>query len=63
MYKCPDCSRLFDEPEYMEVCWEDFYGVGGMFMNRTYGVIKQCPYCHEAFNEEDFYYDEEEEDE
>lgn len=45
MYRCWNCGRRFDEPEYMEVCWEDYYGVGNEFFRKTYGVIPQCPSC------------------
>jgi len=64
MYKCPECGEIFEEPNYMEVCWEDYYGVGSMFPNRNYGVISQCPHCGEAINtDDDIYYEEEDEDE
>lgn len=64
MYKCPECGEIFEEPNYMEVCWEDYYGVGSMFPNRTYGTITQCPCCGEAINtDDDIYYEEEDEDE
>lgn len=45
MYRCWNCGYRFDEPEYMEVCWEDYYGVGNEFFRKTYGVIPQCPSC------------------
>ena len=45
MYRCRECGRTFDEPVYMEVCWEDFYGVGNEFLRRTYGTVTNCPYC------------------
>ena len=49
----------FDYPDYMEVCLEDYYGVGSMFPNRNYGVIAQCPYCGDEDIEE---FDEDDED-
>ncbi len=61
MYKCPECGEIFEEPNYMEVCMEDFYGVGSMFPNRNYGTITQCPYCGEAINTDyDYFYEEDE---
>lgn len=45
MYRCRECGRTFDKPVYMEVCWEDFYGVGNEFLRRTYGTVTNCPYC------------------
>lgn len=59
MYRCWNCREIFDDDEirYVEVCWEDYYGVGGMFPDRHYGQIAVCPYCGndeiEEFNEEE----------
>lgn len=57
MYRCNECGRTFEDPFYDEVCLEDYYGVGGMFPNSTYGVIAKCPYCNmddiEEFDEDD----------
>lgn len=45
MYRCRECGRTFDEPDYVEVCWEEFYGVGAEFLRKTYGNVTDCPYC------------------
>ena len=64
MYKCPECGEIFEEPNYGGICYEEFYGVGSMFMDRHYGTITECPYCNEAINtDDDVYYEEEEGDE
>ena len=62
MYKCPECGELFEEPDYIEVCWEDEYGVAGLFPDRHYGIVSECPHCGTPINEYDLY-DEEEDDE
>lgn len=62
MYKCPECRRLFEEPNYMEVCWESEYGVASMFQDMHYGVVAECPYCGTPISEYDLYYEEEEDD-
>lgn len=46
MFRCRDCGEIFDEPNYIEVCWEDYYGVSSMLSGRNYGTIVECPYCH-----------------
>ena len=50
MYRCPSCLRTFDYPDYVEVCFEDLYGVGSMFRDRHYGTIANCPYCNEPID-------------
>lgn len=45
MYRCWNCGCRFETPDYMEVCWEDYYGVGHEFFRKTYGVIPKCPNC------------------
>lgn len=59
MYRCWNCGCRFEDPDYTEICWEDFYGVSGMFERPTYGVIPQCPYCEsdeieETYEEDDY---------
>lgn len=64
MFRCGGCGCVFadDEVQYERVCWEDYYGVGGMFDSRNYGDLMTCPHCGsddiEELDEED-----EEEDE
>lgn len=59
MYKCFNCGSRFEDPDYLEICWEDEYSVGSMFERRTYSVIPTCPHCDsyeiEEFDEEDEY--------
>lgn len=62
MYKCPECGRLFEEPDYMEVCWEAEYGVASEFSSMSYGTVAVCPYCDTPVNEYNYYYEEEEDD-
>lgn len=45
MYRCPECERTFERPDYVERCYEDMCGVGSMFPDRHYGVFAECPYC------------------
>ena len=45
MYRCRECGRTFEEPDYIEVCFESEFGVSGMFPNSHYGVVAECPYC------------------
>lgn len=60
MYRCRECGRTFEEPDYIEVCFESEAGVSGMFPNHNYGIVTECPYC-EAYvdTQEDFDYGEE----
>lgn len=44
MYRC-SCGAMFAEPDYLEVCYEDYYGVSSMFPNRNYGTFAVCPEC------------------
>lgn len=60
MYRCSECERLFEEPEYHEVCWEAEYGVASMFQSLNYGTVAECPYCGHPI---DTYMDEVDEDE
>ena len=63
-YRCPDCGEIFDEPDYEEVCLEDYYGVASMFprSSRHYKTFISCPYCNGAIDLEDDAYDEDEEE-
>ena len=60
MYKCMNCGRIFEKPDYEQICMEDLYGVGGMFPNRTYKTIAYCGHC--GSSEIDYYYEEDEDD-
>lgn len=62
MYRCYECGQIFEEPDYMEICWEDENGVRSMFEDRHYKVIAVCPYCQEYIDPEmDIYEDDEDE--
>lgn len=51
-YYCPDCHTYFNKPEEREADMEDYYGVGGMFLDHHRGFISVCPECgSEEFNE------------
>ena len=63
MYRCPSCGRIFEEPEYETVCFEELYGVGSMFPDRHYGTFASCPRCGGAIDIEYDIYDEEYDDE
>ena len=52
MYRCLECGSKFEEPDYMEVCWEAYYGVGHDFARRNYGAIAECPHCGSSDIEE-----------
>jgi len=65
MYKCPECGRVFEEPNYETVCFEELYGVGSMFAGRHYGTFANCPHCggsidieYDTYDEEDYETDE-----
>ena len=45
MYRCLNCKQIFEYRDYIDVCLEDYYGVGNQFSNRNYGTIAVCPYC------------------
>jgi len=61
MYRCPECGRRFDYPDYLEVCIEDYCGVGSLFRDRHYGTFAACPYCGEGLSIYDEVSDESEE--
>jgi len=54
MYKCQNCGAEFTDPYEERVCWEDFFGVGGSFPNKSYGYVDACPYCGSTEIEEDY---------
>lgn len=63
MWKCPECGEIFEEPNYIEVCWEDEFGVGSMFPNRNYGTVAECPKCGTGIDiEYDIYYEEDDDE-
>ena len=45
MYKCPECSEIFEEPEYETVCMEEWCGVSSLFEDRHYATFANCPKC------------------
>ena len=59
MYKCNECRKKFENPNYKRTTHEDEYGVGDLFSNKHYVVIETCPYC--GSDDIDEFYDEEEE--
>ncbi len=61
MYKCPECGEIFDEPDYVEICMEDYNGVSSLFPNRNYKTFPECPKCGSNINLDYDFYDEEEE--
>lgn len=63
MWKCPECGAIFEEPNYMEICWEDYCGVSSMFPDRHYGTVAECPECGHCIDIEYDIYDEDEEEE
>lgn len=58
-YKCHDCKEFFDEEEMetRNVCWENEYGVGGMFQDKHYSEVGCCPCCGSIEIEEQSDYD------
>ncbi len=63
MYKCPECGEVFEEPNYMDYCLEEYNGVSSLFGDRHYATYASCPNCGEAINTDYDYFFEEEEDE
>lgn len=45
MYRCQNCGRRFDEPNYMEYYAEDFFGVGSWFDSKNTIIVRECPCC------------------
>lgn len=47
IYYCEECDRYFTEEQIgeKEICYEEEYGILGMFSNRTYARVGCCPYC------------------
>lgn len=45
MYVCEECGSMFDEPESVRYCLEEYNGVSSLFGNRHYGYYEACPYC------------------
>jgi len=62
MYKCFNCGRRFEEPDYEDLSYEDYYGVGSEFprAGHHYFRLKRCPYCGSDEVEEDYEDDTEE---
>jgi len=59
MYKCPECGKVFDEPEYTETYWEDYNGISSWFDSRHTVTFASCPECGGAIDTEYDTYDEE----
>lgn len=64
MYRCGECGEIFEEPDFEQVCLEDYNGVGSLFprADRHYATFASCPSCGLAIDTEYDYYDEEDED-
>ena len=62
-YKCPECYEIFDEPDFVEICMEDYNGVSSMFPTRNYKTFAKCPYCNTTIDVHYDYYDEDEQEE
>ena len=62
MYRCPECGRTFEEPDYIEICYESECGVSSFFQDVHYGVVPECPYCGESISEYDLCFEEDEEE-
>jgi len=57
MYRCLECGGKFEEPDYIEVCYEAEAGVASLFKDYHWGTVAICPdcgdYCIEEYCEED----------
>lgn len=62
MYRCPECDRTFEYPDYVERCFEDMCGVSSVFPDKHYGTFAECPYCGGPIDvyEDEVYEDEDE---
>jgi DNA-directed RNA polymerase subunit RPC12/RpoP len=54
MFKCNDCSRQFEDPEYIREREMIDYGIGRSWVTLFEGNV--CPYC-ESHDIEEFYED------
>lgn len=56
MYKCFNCECRFEEPDYEDLSYEEYYGVGSEFprYSHNYFRLKRCPYCGSDEVEEDY---------
>lgn len=54
MYRCADCGEIFDEPEYVQECIGEFWGMP------AFETWCRCPYCDSDAVDE--YYEDEDED-
>lgn len=59
IYYCKECDGYFSDNQIdeKEICYEEEYGVLGLFPDRTYANVSCCPHCGGTD------YDEEDEDE
>ena len=48
IYRCGDCGKYFTEEQMEEkqICYEEEYGVAGMFPYNTYDNVCCCPHCN-----------------
>ncbi len=62
MYKCPECGAVFEDPDYTEMYWEDYNGVGSLFSDRHTVTFASCPECGNAIDTEGDVYWEDDDD-
>ena len=58
MWKCENCGEIFNEPEFIKYCLEDYNGVSSLFPDRHYATYPTCPDCGSKRLDE--YYEDEE---
>ncbi len=52
MYKCNNCNSSFEEANRKNICFEEHYGVGTLFVSRNYTDMFVCPNCEDEDIEE-----------
>ena len=62
MWKCEHCGEIFEYPDNVSYCLEEYNGVTSLFPDRHYGSYVVCPECGSQ-DIDTYYEDEESEDE